>query len=113
MEKYKEPQVYVINNSEIAANLHEKYNVEEGNLGIIKQIEYDEYENHKYVNLEYDLIGNLHEYKVVIIDLQNKLAARICMENDTPDGIPYLFQVDYPINRFDPAPFVMNQIREG
>lgn len=113
MEKYKEPQVYVINNSEIASNLHEKYNVEEGNLGIIKQIEYDEYENHKYVNLEYDLIGNLHEYKVIIIDLQNKLAARICMENDTPDGIPYLFQVDYPINRFDPAPFVMNQISRG
>lgn len=25
MEKYKEPQVYVINNSEIAEKLHEKY----------------------------------------------------------------------------------------
>ena len=89
MEKYKEPQVYVINNSEIAEKLHEKYFVEEGNLGITKQIEYEQYENHKYVNLEYDLIGNLHEYKVVIIDLQNKSEAKVCRESDLPDGMPY------------------------
>ena len=113
MEKYKEPQVYVINNSEIAEKLHEKYFVEEGNLGITKQIEYEQYENHKYVNLEYDLIGNLHEYKVVIIDLQNKSEAKVCRESDLPDGMPYLFQVDYPMKQFDPAPFVMNQIPRG
>lgn len=113
MEKYKEPQIYVINNSVIAEKLQEKYVVAEGNLGITKQIEYEQYENHKYVNLEYDLIGNLHEYKVVIIDLQNKSVGKICMENDLPDGMPYLFQVDYPMKQFDPAPFVMNQIPRG
>lgn len=110
MKKYEEPQVYVINNSEIAVKLQEKYFVEEGNLGIIKQIEYKKYENCKYVNLEYDIIGNLHEYKVVIIDLQKKSVAKICMENDFPDGMPYLYEVDYPMKQFDPAPLVMNQI---
>ena len=110
MKKYKEPQVYVINNSELAVKLQEKYLVEEGNLGITKQIEYEQYENHKYVKLEYDIIGNLHEYKVIIIDLQNKSVTKICKENDIPDGTPYLFQVDYPMKQFDPAPLVMNQI---
>ncbi len=113
MEKYKEPQIYVINNSEIAKKLQEKYIVAEGNLGITKQIEYARHENHKYVNLEYDLIENLHEYKVIIIDLQNKPVDKICKENDLPDGMPYLFQIDYPMKQFDPTPFVMNQIPRG
>ena len=110
MEKYQEPQVYVINNSVIAEKLREKYIVEEGNLGIIKQIEYAQYENRKYVNIECDFIENLHEYKVIIIDLQDKSVCKICRENDLPDEIPYLFQVDYPTKYFNPAPFVMKQI---
>lgn len=113
MEKYKEPQIYVINNSEIAEKLQERYIVEEGNLGIVKKIEYKYRENCKYVNLEYNLIDNLHEYKVVIIDLQNRTFSKLCTENESPDGIPYFFQVDYPMQKFDPSPFVMNQIPRG
>lgn len=113
MKKYKEPQIYVINNSRIVEQLQENYVVDAGNLGITKQIEYEKYENHKYVNLEYDLIGNLHEYRVVIIDLQNKSTDKICKENDIPDEMPYLFQVDYPMKQFNPTPFVMNQIPKG
>ena len=113
MEKYKEPQIYVINNSEIAEKLQERYMVAEGNLGIVKQIEYAERENYKYVNLEYNLIENLHEYKVVIIDMQNRSVEKICRENDIPDEVPYFFRVDYPAKQFDPTPFVMNQIPRG
>ena len=113
MEKYKEPQIYVINNSEITKKLNEKYIVEEGNLGIVKGIEYKPRENCKYVNLEYDLIDNLHEYKVVIIDLQNRTIGKLCTEDEDPNGKPYFFRVDYPMQKFDPSPFVMNQIPRG
>lgn len=110
MEKYQEPQIYVINNSAIAEKLREKYIVEEGNLGIVKEIWYEQNENNKYVSLEYDLIGNLHEFKVVIIDLQNRSVGKICKKDEFPDGEPYLYQVDYPTKIFDPSPLVMNII---
>lgn len=110
MEKYKEPQIYVINNSEIAQKLQEKYTVEEGNLGIVKEIEYRQYENSRYVNLEYNLIGNLHEYKIVIIDLQNRAVDKLCTEDDFPDETLHFYQVDYPIQKFDPTPLMMAQI---
>lgn len=113
MEKYQEPQIYVINNPVIAEKLREKYIVEEGNLGIVKQIWYERNENNRYVNLEYDIIGNLHEFKVIIIDLQNVLPKKICKTDESPNGIPYLFQVDYPMECFNPYPYVMTRVSEG
>lgn len=110
MEKYKEPQICIINNSEIAEKLEEKYVVVEGDLGILKQIKYEPYENQRYVHLDCNLIHNLHEYKVVIIDMQKKRIKKGCSENETPDGLKYMYQVDYPENKFDPAPYMMNQI---
>lgn len=110
MGKFKEPQVYVVNNAEIADELRNDYVVDEGNLGIVKCIEYERYVNHRYVNLEYNIISNLHEYKVVIVDLQNKTEKKNCSEDENPINSPYLFQVDYPTKVFDPTPIVMNQI---
>lgn len=112
MEKYKEPQIYVINNSQIAEKLQEKFIVDEGNLGIIKEINYNEYENNKYIKLEYNIIENLHEYKVIIIDTQNRAINKLCTKNEFPNGWPYLFQVDYPTQIFDPSAFVMAQISQ-
>lgn len=110
MGKFREPQVYVVNNSEIADGLRNAYVVDEGNLGIVKCIEYERHVNHRYVNLEYNIISNLHEYKVVIIDLQNKTEEKNCSEDENPINPPYLFRVDYPTKVFDPTPIVMNQI---
>lgn len=110
MDKYNEPQVCVINNSEIAEKLQEKYIVAEGNLGILKQIKYSSYKNERFVNLEYDLISNLHEYKVVVIDLQSRNITKMCSEDEVPYGLKNMFQIDYPAQEFDPTPLVMNQI---
>lgn len=110
MDKYNEPQVCVINNSEIAEKLQEKYVIAEGNLGILKQIKYEPYENQRFVNLEYDLISNLHEYKVAVIDLQNRSIKKLCSKDEVPNGMKNMFQIDYPAQEFDPTPLVMNQI---
>ena len=110
MKKYKEPQICIINNSEIAEKLKEKYVVAEGDLGILKQIKYEPYENQRYVHLDCNLIHNLHEYKVVVIDMQKKRIKKGCSENETPDGLKYMYQVDYPEDEFDPAPYMMDQI---
>ncbi|MCM1211475.1 MAG: hypothetical protein NC318_07715 [Blautia sp.] len=110
MEKYKEPQIYVINNSEIAEKLQENYTVSEGNLGIIKQINYESYENCRYLNLEYNLVGNLHEYKVIVIDMQSENIGKICAEDETPNDTQSMFRVTYPTQEFNPSPLVMNHI---
>lgn len=110
IEKYGEPQIYVVNNSEIADELRNNYIVDEGNLGIVKQIEYGKYINQRYVNLEYDLISNLHEYKVVIIDLQNEMKKIVCSKDESLYNFSYLFRVEYPSTKFNPVPIVMHEI---
>lgn len=113
MEKYEEPQICVINNYEIADKLQEKYVVAEGNLGVVKQINYDKYENYRYVNLDYQLIDNLHEYKVIIIDLQNKYNKELCFNDEKSNGSKYMFRVTYPIQEFNPSPILMDDIYAG
>lgn len=100
MKKYNEPQIYIVNNEKIAERLNQKYNIAVGNLGIVKAVEYDPYKNNRYVNLEYSMIDNLHEYSVVIIDLQNKNEVKYCTEDDKPYGTPFLFEVSYPQKKF-------------
>ena len=111
MKKYNEPQIYIVNNQKIAERLNQKYNIAAGNLGIVKAVEYTPYENNRYVNLEYSMIDNLHEYSVVIIDLQNKNEVKYCTEDDKPNGIPFLFEMSYPQRNFIPAPLVLKMMR--
>ena len=66
MEKYSEPQICVFNNKEIAEKLQTEYTVATGNLGIIKKIKYKDYEEHRYLNIKYDMVDNLHEYRVLL-----------------------------------------------
>lgn len=102
MEKYKEPQISIVNNREITERLSQNYIVATGDLGVAKTVEYEEYVNKRYVDLEYSMINNLHEYSVVIIDLQNENDTRHCLEDDEPDGIPYLFELSFPQKKFRP-----------
>lgn len=60
----------------------------------------------------YDLADNLHEYKVVVNDLQNKGEEIRCDRNDSPNNPPYSFCVKYPKKYFDPSPIVMELICE-
>ena len=59
MEKYKEPQIYIVNNEEITERLSKNYNVATGDLGVAKTVEYEKYVNTRYVELEYRMISNL------------------------------------------------------
>lgn len=43
MEKYSEPQIFIVNNRDIANKLSESYNIEIGNLGINKVVDFGEY----------------------------------------------------------------------
>jgi hypothetical protein len=108
MVKYKEPQIYVANNDDIAEFLSTNYNVASGNLGVTKIIQFEQYENNKYVDLDYKMIGNLHEYSIVIIDLQRENDVKYCEESEEPDGIPYLFQISYPQKELIPTPLVLS-----
>lgn len=107
MEKYNEPQIYIVNNDEITERLSQNFNVETGDLGATKTVEYEEYVNKRYVTLEYSMINNLHEFSVVIIDLQNQNEKRFCMEDDEPDDRPYLFELNFPQKEFIPSPLVL------
>lgn len=111
MKKYNEPQIYIVNNQKIAERLNQKYNIAVGDLGIVKAVEYNPYDNNRYVNLEYSMIDNLHEYSVVIIDLQNKNEVKYCTEDDKPYGSPFLFEVSYPQKNFIPTPLVLKNLR--
>lgn len=111
MKKYNEPQIYIVNNEGIAERLSKNYSIATGDLGIIKIAIYEKYEDTRYVNLEYNIIDNLHEYSVVVIDLQNDNETRLCYENDNPDGKPYLFELKYPENKFRPSPLVLSIIK--
>ena len=108
MEKYKEPQIYIVNNEEITERLSKNYNVATGDLGVAKTVEYEKYVNTRYVELEYRMISNLHEYSVVIIDLQNENKSRHCIENDKPNSKPYLFELSFPQRKFEPSPLVLS-----
>ncbi len=108
MEKYSEPQIYIVNNKEIAERLNKNYNVATGDLGTVKVVEYGEYENNKYLSLEYNMAANLHEYSVIILDLQNENELKHCLENDPPNKIPYLFELSFPQKEFIPEPLVLD-----
>lgn len=108
MEKYKEPQIYIVNNEEITERLSKNYNVATGDLGVAKTVEYEKYVNTRYVELKYRMISNLHEYSVVIIDLQNENKSRHCIENDKPNSNPYLFELSFPQRKFEPSPLVLS-----
>ena len=112
MKKYNEPQIYVINNNVIAKRLDEEYIVATGNLGVAREIHYERFENYKYFNLEFDMIGNLHEYKVLVIDLQTKNDVKVCYNNEEPDDKPHLFMASYPQKIFRPMPYVMEILKE-
>lgn len=112
LDKYSEPKIFVINNDIIVDKMEKNYYVEKGDLGILKKIEFQNHENQKFVNLEYDCIDNLHEYKVIIIDLQNEGKIKKISESEKPSNPPYLFQVDYPMQEFDPTPLVIEHIKE-
>ena len=111
MEKYKEPQIYVVNNKEIAERLSQNYCVEIGNLGVKKIVQYEEDENIKYLNLQYSMIKNLHEYSVVIIDLQKESETEICVVDDQPNSSLHLFEVNFPKKEFRPDPFVLSMMQ--
>ena len=70
MGKFSEPQIYVVNNHEIAQKLDSEYFVTEGNFGKYKSVDYKGYLKERFVNFENTIAENLHEYDVVIIDLQ-------------------------------------------
>lgn len=45
MEKYSEPQIFIVNNGDIVNKLSESYNIGIGNLGINKIVDFGEYAN--------------------------------------------------------------------
>lgn len=110
MDRYKKPQVYVVNNSSIAKKIGEKYIVSEGDLGLIKKIEYGTGENDRFVNLDYNPIPNPHEYEVRIIDMQEKQEEILSHKDENPNG-EILFKVSFPKTHFDPRPLVASIIR--
>lgn len=111
MGKYNEPQIYVINNTKLADSLDEDYYTAKGTLGVSKTIKYQQYVNERYVNLEYNLAANLHEYKIIIIDLQNKIELNTSTENEEPNN-KYIYEVKYPETTFLAIPIVMNIINK-
>lgn len=97
MERYREPQIFIANNKEIADRLSEHYNVATGNLGVNKLVKFRELENKSYVNLEYNIVDNLHEYSVVIIDLQAESIQEYYSNSDQLDS--NLFYMNYSIQK--------------
>lgn len=95
MERYREPQIFIVNNKEIADRLSEHYNVATGNLGVNKLVKFRKLENKSYVNLEYNIVDNLHEYSVVIIDLQTESTHEYYSSSDQLDS--NLFYMNYSI----------------
>jgi len=110
MEKYGEPQIFIANNKEISDRLSAHYNIATGNLGVNKLVKFRELENKSYVNLEYNIVDNLHEYSVVIIDLQNKSTPEYYTSSNQPDST-FLYELQYPKKEFFPAPLVLNIIK--
>ena len=49
----------------------------------------------------------MHEYSVVIVDLQNENGVQMCLENDRPN-VPYLYKLKYPKKEFLPTPLVLS-----
>ena len=111
MERYREPQIFIVNNKEIADRLSEHYNVATGNLGVNKLVKFRKLENKSYVNLEYNIVDNLHEYSVVIIDLQTESTYEYYSSSDQLDSNRFLYELQYPKKEFFPAPLVLNIIK--
>ena len=63
------------------------------------------------MDLQYSTINNLHEYSVVILDLQNENKEKICVEDDQPNGISYLFELSFPQKEFIPDPLVLSMMQ--
>lgn len=113
MEKYSEPQIFIVNNRDIANKLSESYNIEIGNLGINKVVDFGEYNKTRYVNLEYQTVDNLHEYSVIIIDLQNENETINYINNKKEvENAKYLFELNYPNHIFNPTPLVLNIMKD-
>lgn len=114
MQKYSEPQIFIVNNGDIANKLSESYNIEIGNLGINKVVDFGEYVRTRYVNLEYKTVDNLHEYSVIIIDLQNENETRNYINNKKEvENAEYLFELNYPKQIFNPTSLVLHFMKNN
>lgn len=111
MEKYSEPQIYVIDNEQIADKLSDIYSVVyNGTLGKSKNIKYSGRVQKRYINFKNEILANIHEYKVIIIDLQSERECVVCKEDESPINPPYLMLTEYPKNFFEPAPLELEYI---
>ena len=114
MEKYSEPQIFIVNNGDIVNKLSESYNIGIGNLGINKIVDFGEYAEKRYVNLEYKTVDNLHEYSVIIIDLQNENETRNFINNKKEvENENYLFELTYPKRIFNPTSLVLHFMKNN
>ena len=114
MEKYSEPQIFIVNNGDIVNKLSESYNIGIGNLGINKIVDFGEYAEKRYVNLEYKTVDNLHEYSVIIIDLQNENETRNFINNKKEvENEKYLFELTYPKRIFNPTSLVLHFMKNN
>lgn len=111
MKKFNEPQIYVVNNHEIAQKLDSEYFVTEGDFGKYKVVDYKGYIEERFVNFDNTIADNLHEYDVVIIDLQKTIPTILCQQNEPPKSEGYMFKIKYPKKKFNPVPIVTDIIQ--
>lgn len=93
--------------SDIIDYLSENFDVYDGSLGKKIEIKYN-YNNNQYLLANHDIPDNLHEYDVIIDDMQKNDIIKYKKEDHKRKYLTgkdaYYFQVSNPQNIFDPIP---------
>lgn len=110
MERFNEPKVFIFNNDDLGSLIEDSYYVEYGHTGIPKEIQYKAKENNKLVNINFKFPDNLHEYRVMIIDLENKIEPELCLVDEDVDNKSNSVYVERPNKNFESAPFALRKI---
>lgn len=111
LEIIERPRICCIDlNKEVTENLKKSgLNIYEGTLGAKVRLNYKSIHDHHQLLLNYHFPKNLHEYDVIIIDLDNFKTIDYNQEEhfrkNYTDSISRSILCTYPITLFDPRPF--------
>lgn len=85
------------------------FNIYKGSLGDKIRVPNTEYNNHE-IKIKFDLPSNLHEYDIIILDLDNDSTIDYIKEDHIPKdhrgNVSYSLLSTYPETIFDPKPYV-------
>ncbi len=110
MNKFNEPKIFIFNNNTVDKSIKDNFYIVKSDLGSTIKTKYSKTNSMYLFNINDTIIDNLHEYRVIIIDLSN--TDNLEQDSNGTDFEKEFFVAHYPQTKVRTSPFIMQKIFE-